>query len=60
MKLGFIGLGKMGAGMARNLLLAGHEVIVYNRTRIKPRRCGPMAPGLLFQQPKPCKATMRF
>jgi 3-hydroxyisobutyrate dehydrogenase-like beta-hydroxyacid dehydrogenase len=33
MKLGFIGLGKMGQPMARNLLHAGHQVIVYNRTR---------------------------
>jgi 3-hydroxyisobutyrate dehydrogenase-like beta-hydroxyacid dehydrogenase len=33
MKLGFIGLGNMGLAMARNLLQAGHQVIVYNRTR---------------------------
>ncbi|HWZ32391.1 MAG TPA: NAD(P)-dependent oxidoreductase [Bryobacteraceae bacterium] len=32
MKIGFIGLGRMGSGMARNLLRAGHEVTVYNRT----------------------------
>jgi 3-hydroxyisobutyrate dehydrogenase-like beta-hydroxyacid dehydrogenase len=32
MKLGFIGLGHMGAGMAANLIEAGHEVSVYNRT----------------------------
>jgi 3-hydroxyisobutyrate dehydrogenase-like beta-hydroxyacid dehydrogenase len=35
MKLGFLGLGRMGAGMARNLLRAGHDVAVYNRTRDK-------------------------
>lgn len=35
MKIGFIGLGKMGSGMARNLLRAGHEVTAYNRTREK-------------------------
>ncbi len=35
MKVGFIGLGHMGAGMAGNLLKAGHEVTVYNRTRSK-------------------------
>lgn len=35
MKLGFIGAGKMGSGMARNLLRAGHAVTVYNRTRAK-------------------------
>jgi 3-hydroxyisobutyrate dehydrogenase-like beta-hydroxyacid dehydrogenase len=35
MKLGFIGLGNMGSGMARNLLRAGYELTVYNRTRGK-------------------------
>jgi 3-hydroxyisobutyrate dehydrogenase-like beta-hydroxyacid dehydrogenase len=35
MNLAFIGLGKMGAGMARNLLCAGHRVAGYNRTRDK-------------------------
>ena len=33
MRIGFLGLGRMGRGMARNLLRAGHEVVVYNRTR---------------------------
>ena len=35
MDIGFIGLGHMGAPMARNLLKAGHHLIVYNRTRGK-------------------------
>src|SRR5215211_4796172 len=35
MKLGFIGLGTMGAPMAGHLARAGHEVTVYNRTRSK-------------------------
>lgn len=35
MDAGFIGLGNMGAAMARNLLKAGHKVTVYNRTRAK-------------------------
>ncbi len=33
MRAGFIGLGNMGTPMARNLLKAGHEITVYNRTR---------------------------
>jgi len=33
MKAGFIGLGNMGWAMARNLIRAGHELTVYNRTR---------------------------
>jgi 3-hydroxyisobutyrate dehydrogenase-like beta-hydroxyacid dehydrogenase len=32
MKVGFIGLGNMGLGMASNLLKAGHRLTVYNRT----------------------------
>jgi 3-hydroxyisobutyrate dehydrogenase-like beta-hydroxyacid dehydrogenase len=32
MKVGFIGLGHMGHGMAGNLIKSGHEVTVYNRT----------------------------
>lgn len=33
--IGFIGIGIMGAPMARNLLKAGQRVIVHNRTRAK-------------------------
>jgi 3-hydroxyisobutyrate dehydrogenase-like beta-hydroxyacid dehydrogenase len=32
MRVGFIGLGRMGSGMAASLLAAGHEVTVFNRT----------------------------
>lgn len=32
MDIGFVGLGKMGRGMARNLIQAGHAVTVWNRT----------------------------
>lgn len=35
MNIGFIGLGRMGAGMARNLTRAGHRLTVFNRTREK-------------------------
>jgi 3-hydroxyisobutyrate dehydrogenase-like beta-hydroxyacid dehydrogenase len=35
MKVGFIGLGHMGAAMAASLLQAGHEVTVFNRTPSK-------------------------
>lgn len=35
MKVGFIGLGQMGAAMAANLVKAGHTVTVYNRTAAK-------------------------
>ena len=35
MKIGFIGLGAMGVGIAHNLLKAGHELSVWNRTASK-------------------------
>jgi len=45
LSVGFIGLGHMGAGMAANLLKAGHKVTVYNRTPSK-------ADGLIAQGAK--------
>lgn len=35
MKVAFIGLGRMGSAMARNLIRGGHQLTVYNRTRGK-------------------------
>ena len=35
MEAGLIGLGNMGAGIAKSLLRAGHGIAVYNRTRAK-------------------------
>jgi len=37
MKLGFIGLGRMGVGMAANLVKGGNEVSVFNRTSGRAR-----------------------
>jgi 3-hydroxyisobutyrate dehydrogenase-like beta-hydroxyacid dehydrogenase len=39
MKIGFIGLGRMGASMAANLAKAGHDLTVFNRS---PGRSGPL------------------
>ncbi len=39
MKIGFIGLGRMGAGMASRLCQAGHDLTVYNRS---PERLQPL------------------
>jgi 3-hydroxyisobutyrate dehydrogenase-like beta-hydroxyacid dehydrogenase len=43
MKVGFIGLGHMGVGMAGSLLRAGHEVTVYIPTPTKAQ--GPLGGG---------------
>ena len=37
MRIGFIGLGRMGANMVRRLLRDGHQVVAYNRTAEKTR-----------------------
>jgi len=37
MRIGFIGLGRMGSNMVRRLVREGHEVVVYNRTAEKTR-----------------------
>jgi 3-hydroxyisobutyrate dehydrogenase-like beta-hydroxyacid dehydrogenase len=39
MKIGFIGLGRMGSEMAANLVRAGHDVSVFNRS---PGKSGPL------------------
>ncbi|SNQ48678.1 Beta-hydroxyacid dehydrogenase, 3-hydroxyisobutyrate dehydrogenase [Frankia canadensis] len=49
MRVGFIGLGGMGAAMARNLLDAGHTVLVWNRSSEPVRRladAGAIAAGI--------------
>ena len=35
MKIGYIGLGKMGLPMATNMRAAGHDLIVHNRVSQK-------------------------
>lgn len=42
MKVGFIGLGQMGTGIAQNLIKAGHNLVVYNRTRSRAEGLQPM------------------
>src|SRR5690349_11550647 len=39
-KVGFIGLGNMGLGMARNIAAAGWPLSVWNRSREKARGLG--------------------
>ncbi len=47
-KLGFVGLGVMGGGVARRLLAAGHELRGWNRT---PEKAAPLvAEGLVLEE----------
>lgn len=71
MKIAFIGLGNMGAPMARNLLKAGHALSVFDldaravqslvdgrqrRPRPRPRRPAPTARSPCCRPPRTCTA----
>jgi 3-hydroxyisobutyrate dehydrogenase-like beta-hydroxyacid dehydrogenase len=55
MNLAFIGLGKMGVGMARNLLRAGHNLVLYNRTREKAESLAPQGARLADSPADACR-----
>ena len=54
MKLGFIGLGAMGAPMATNLLKAGHELAVWNRS---PEKVDPLVEASARRADSPADAA---
>jgi 3-hydroxyisobutyrate dehydrogenase len=53
-RIGFIGLGRMGRGMAARLLAAGHQLTVHNRT---PGRAGELASAGARQASTPREAA---
>src|SRR3979490_3381153 len=58
MDVGFIGLGHMGAPMARNLLKAGHHLIVYNRTRSKAETLAREGPQVADRAADACQGEV--
>jgi 3-hydroxyisobutyrate dehydrogenase-like beta-hydroxyacid dehydrogenase len=54
MKVGFIGLGIMGAAIAPNLVTAGHEVTVWNRS---PEKADPLVAKGAIRATTPAKAS---
>ena len=54
MKIGFIGLGSMGAAIAPNLVSAGHEVSVWNRS---PAKADPLVAGGAIRAATPAEAS---
>jgi 3-hydroxyisobutyrate dehydrogenase-like beta-hydroxyacid dehydrogenase len=54
MKVGFVGLGRTGSAMATNLLKAGHEVAVWNRT---PDKADPLVHAGARHAPSPYDAA---
>jgi len=53
-KVGFIGLGRMGAAMSQNILKAGFDLTVYNRTRSKMQ---PLLENGAVAAASPCEAA---
>lgn len=53
MKIAFLGLGTMGSPMALNLIKAGHEVAVYNRTKERELPLA-QAGAVCFESPALC------
>ena len=49
MDIGVIGLGIMGSRMAKNLLKAGHRLVIYNRTQAKAESL--LAEGATWAEP---------
>ena len=59
MRLAFLGLGNMGRGMVRNLLKAGNEVVVYNRTRARADELAKEG-ATVAEQPAAIQADVAF
>lgn len=59
-KVAFLGLGVMGAPMARHLAAAGHEVTVYNRTTLKAEQWVAAHGGSLAHTPAQAAAGCEF
>jgi 3-hydroxyisobutyrate dehydrogenase-like beta-hydroxyacid dehydrogenase len=57
MKVAFIGTGRMGAAMARNLAAAGHDVTAYNRTREKAEGLGAKVASSPVEACRDCEAA---
>jgi len=55
-KVGFIGLGRVGAAMARNILKAGFDLMVYNRT---PEKATPLLEKGASRAESPREAAAR-
>jgi 3-hydroxyisobutyrate dehydrogenase-like beta-hydroxyacid dehydrogenase len=58
MKLGFIGLGRMGSAMAANLLKAGHDVTVFNRSPDKLRPLVELGAHAASTVPDACRGEL--
>jgi 3-hydroxyacyl-CoA dehydrogenase len=51
MKVGFVGIGNMGSAMARNLIKAGHTLVLYNKNAKSWMNCGQEPPLKAWAKP---------
>ena len=58
MKIGFIGIGRMGSGMAENLIRAGHELILYNRSREKAEALSKLGASITDSIAEACRGEV--
>jgi len=58
MNIAFLGLGKMGTPIARNLLAAGHSVTLWNRTASRAHTLAAEFPTLATVAPTPAAAAV--
>ena len=58
MKIGFIGLGRMGSGLAENLIGAGHELVLYNRSREKAEALSKLGARVAGSIAEACQAEV--
>src|SRR5271156_1724387 len=60
MKIGFLGLAQMGSGIAANLLKAGHELSVYNRSTSKTEALVAQGAKLAKTPAEACRGDVVF
>lgn len=60
MDVALIGIGNMGAGIARSLLRAGHRVTVYNRTRERAEALCSNGAGIASSVAEACRSEIVF
>ena len=60
MKIGFIGIGRMGSGMAENLMRAGHELVLYNRSREKAEALSKLGASVADSIAEACRGDVAW
>lgn len=60
MDAALVGIGRMGSGIAKSLLRAGHRIIVYNRTRERAEALRPLGASVAASVREACRTEVLF